>query len=79
MTETMSSSDRAARALLIAPAATIATLAFGATTIAGVVLLVLAVVMVSTAAVGFCPLYALFGIDTRRRRPLVHRLARVVR
>ena len=28
--------------------------------------------MVATAAVGFCPLYALLGIDTRGRRPLVH-------
>ena len=74
MTKNMSAIDRAARALLIAPAATIAAFAFGATTIAGVVLLVLAVVMVSTAAVGFCPIYALLGIDTRgrRQRPLVH-------
>ena len=72
MTKNMSSSDRAVRAFLIAPAATIAALAFGATTIGGVVLLVLASVMVATAAMGFCPLYALFGIDTRRRRPLVH-------
>ena len=30
----------------------------------GIVLLVVAVVMVVTAAVGFCPLYRLFGIST---------------
>lgn len=72
MTKNMGTIDRAARAFLIAPAATIAALAFGATSIAGVVLLVVAVIMVATAAVGFCPLYALFGIDTRGRRPLVH-------
>jgi hypothetical protein len=36
------------------------------------VLLVVAAIMVATAVVGFCPLYALLGIDTRGRRPLLH-------
>jgi hypothetical protein len=30
----------------------------------GIVLLVLAVVFAATALVGFCPLYALFGLNT---------------
>jgi Protein of unknown function (DUF2892) len=72
MTKNMGTIDRLARAFLIAPAATIAALALGAGSIAGVVLLVVAAIMVATAAAGFCPLYALFGIDTRGRRPLAH-------
>ena len=32
----------------------------------GVVLLVVGVLALGTAAVGFCPLYAIFGIDTER-------------
>lgn len=31
---------------------------------AGVILLVLAVVFALTAAIGFCPLYTLFGLNT---------------
>jgi hypothetical protein len=72
MTKNMGTGDRGARAFLVGPAATIAALALGLTSIAGLVLLLVAAIMVATAAAGFCPLYALFGIDTRRRRPLVH-------
>lgn len=72
MTKNMGAIDRAARAFLIAPAATIAALALGPATVVGIVLLVLAGIMVATAAIGFCPLYVLFGIDTSARRPLVH-------
>lgn len=36
----------------------------GVATITGVVLLVLAAVMLGTAAVGFCPLYVALGIST---------------
>ena len=35
-----------------------------ATGVTGTILLVLAVVFLLTSAVGFCPLYAPFGIDT---------------
>ena len=63
---------RLARAFLIAPAATIAAFALGLASIAGIVLLVVVAIMVATAVVGFCPLYALLGIDTRGRRPLAH-------
>ena len=72
MTKNMGTIDRVARAVLVAPAATIAALALGPATVVGVVLLVVAAIMVATAAVGFCPLYALLGIDTRPRRPLTH-------
>lgn len=36
----------------------------GATSAAGIVALVLAGVMAATAAVGFCPLYRLFGVSS---------------
>jgi hypothetical protein len=72
MRKNMGTIDRLARAFLIAPAATISALALAAGSIAGVVLLVVAATMLATATVGFCPLYALLGIDTRGRRSLVH-------
>lgn len=36
-------------------------------TVVGIILLVLAVVMLVTSAVGFCPLYAPFGFTTKPR------------
>ena len=55
--------DRAIR-LVIAAAAGIAAFVVGATTVVGVLLLVVAAIMVVTAAVGFCPLYRVFGLST---------------
>lgn len=72
MTRNMGTIDRAARAFLVAPAAVIAALALGAGSVAGIVLLAVAAIMAGTAAVGFCPLYALFGITTRGRPPVAH-------
>jgi hypothetical protein len=72
MTKNMGAIDRAARAFLLAPAAAIAAVALGAGSVAGVVLLAVAAIMVGTAAVGSCPLYALFGVSTRGRRPVAH-------
>lgn len=40
--------------------------AVGITTILGIVLAVLGVVMVVTAAIGFCPLYRIFGLSTNK-------------
>jgi hypothetical protein len=67
MTRNMSSPDRIIRALVIAPAAVIAALLIGAGTVAGVVLLAVAAIMLGTAAAAWCPLYALLGINTCRR------------
>ncbi len=72
MRKNMGTSDRAVRAALVAPAATIGAFALGFATVGGLLLLVVAAVMLATAAVGFCPLYALLGLDTRGRRPLAH-------
>jgi hypothetical protein len=72
MTKNMNTLDRALRAFVIAPLLVIAALFVGAGTILGVVLLLLAAVMLATAAVGFCPLYALFHLNTRGQQPLPH-------
>jgi hypothetical protein len=72
MTKNMNTLDRALRAFVAAPLLMIAALFVGAGTILGVVLLVLAAVMLATAAVGFCPLYALFHLNTRGQQPLPH-------
>lgn len=72
MNRNMGTVDRIVRAFLVAPVAFVSALALGAGSIAGIVLLVVTGIMVATAAVGFCPLYALLRIDTRGRRTLAH-------
>lgn len=72
MIKNMNTLDRVLRALVVAPLLVIAALFVGVGTILGVVLLVLAAVMLATAAVGFCPLYALFHLNTRGQHPLPH-------
>ena len=72
MTRNMGRLDRGARAFLVAPAAAIAALPLGVTSIAGLVLLGVAAIMLGTAVVGFCPAYTTFHIDTRGRRQVVH-------
>lgn len=56
--------DRIVRAAVIAPLALVGAVVIGFDTALGVVLAVVAGVMLITAAVGFCPLYRMFGIDT---------------
>jgi hypothetical protein len=67
----MSNLDRVVRAG-IAVAALVVAIVIGAGSIGGIVLLVVAALMAVTAAVGFCPLYALFRFDSHGRRPLPH-------
>jgi hypothetical protein len=55
--------DRAIRGVLGVVLAVVA-FVVGAGTVAGIVLLVVAAVLIVTAAVGFCPLYALLRIRT---------------
>ena len=66
----MSNFDRTVRAG-IAVAALVVALVVGAGSVGGIVLLVVTALMAVTAAVGFCPLYALFHFDSHRR-PLPH-------
>ncbi len=55
--------DRVVR-LVVAAVAVGVSAAIGFGTVGGIILLVVAGIMAVTAAVGFCPLYALFGFST---------------
>jgi hypothetical protein len=57
--------DRVVRTV-IGVAAAVAAFVVGPTGGAGVALLVVAGVMLATAATGFCPLYRVFGLSTCR-------------
>jgi hypothetical protein len=67
----MSNLDRAVRAG-IAVVALVVAIVIGGGSVAGIVLLALTAVMGVTAAVGFCPIYAVVHFDSRRRPPLPH-------
>ena len=68
----MGSFDRGVRAFLVAPVAIVLALIVGASTVAGVILFVLAGIMLATSAIGFCPNYIWLGITTYPRG--VHRV-----
>jgi Inner membrane protein YgaP-like, transmembrane domain len=56
--------DRTLRALVVAPVAIVLAFVFGAASIAGVILFVVAGIMLATSVVGFCPTYTVLGIST---------------
>jgi hypothetical protein len=60
----MGSIDRMLRAFVVAPAALVVAIVVGVGSVAGIVLLAVAAIMLATAAVGFCPLYRLLRINT---------------
>jgi Protein of unknown function (DUF2892). len=64
MSSNMGSIDRLVRAFIVAPVAIVIAVVVGVGSVAGIVLLALAAVMLATSAVGFCPLYKLVGLDT---------------
>ncbi len=66
MTRNMGNIDRLVRGLLAAPVALILAFVVGIGSVAGVILVVAALVMAVTAVVGFCPLYKLIGLSTER-------------
>jgi Protein of unknown function (DUF2892) len=72
MSRNMSNLDRGLRTFVVAPVAIVLAFVAGAGSIGGLVLFALAAIMLGTSAVGFCPLYRLFHIDTRGRMPLPH-------
>ena len=78
MTRNMGALDRGLRVLVVVPAAVAGALLLGAGTLAGVILLVVAAIMLSTAAVGYCPTYTVLGISTHPRglHRTTHRLHR---
>lgn len=66
MRHNMGSIDRLLRAVVVAPVLVVLSVAaFGVGSVLGIVALLLAGVMLVTAAVGVCPGYMPFGIDTR--------------
>jgi Inner membrane protein YgaP-like, transmembrane domain len=72
MSRNMSNLDRGLRSFVIAPIAIVVAVLIGAGSIGGIVLFALAAIMLATSAVGFCPLYTLFHLNTRGRTPLPH-------
>ena len=66
MSTNMNGLDRIIR-LVIAVAAVIAAFAVGASSLFGIILFVIAAIMLVTAAVGFCPLYRVFGLSTKKK------------
>jgi fatty acid desaturase len=64
VTPNVGRTDRIIRAALLAPAAIAIAVVVGLGTVGGVIALVVAAVMLGTAAVGFCPLYRLLGLNT---------------
>ena len=73
LTRNMGRFDRAVRAFLIAPVAIGIALGVGASSVAGIALLALAGLALTTSATGVCPGYVPFGSDTRGRTPAPHR------
>lgn len=63
MTKNEGTADRVIRAV-VGIAALIGAFATGLGSVLGVVLLVVGAILVVTAAVGFCPLYKVFGMNT---------------
>jgi Protein of unknown function (DUF2892) len=72
MSRNMSNLDRGLRSFVVAPIAIVVAVLIGAGSIGGIVLFALAAIMLATSAVGFCPLYTLFRLNTRGRTPLPH-------
>ena len=64
MTRNMGAVDRGLRAFVVAPAAIVVAFILGATTLVGIILLVVAGIMLVTAVSGYCPTYTLVGITT---------------
>jgi hypothetical protein len=61
--------DRLVRVLVVAPLAVWLAVTVGAGTVLGVVALVFAGLMLTTGAIGFCPLYTLVARLTRGHTP----------
>jgi uncharacterized membrane protein YkgB len=66
MKQNIGNTDRIVR-IVIAALLIVGAWMAGFGTIGGIILLVLAVVLLATSAIGFCPLYLPFGFSTRSR------------
>jgi hypothetical protein len=65
MSSNTSGIDRIIR-LVIAAVALFGAFAVGASSVLGIILLVVAVAMVVTAAIGWCPIYRILGLSTKK-------------
>ena len=72
MSKNMNIPDRRVRAFLIAPAAVVIGILIGPGSIGAIVLYAIAAIMLATSAVGYCPLYSVFGRSGRSKPPLPH-------
>jgi uncharacterized membrane protein len=68
MKQNMGTTDRIVRAIVVAPVLLVIGYLVGFATVVGVIATVLAVVMLGTAAVGFCPLYMPLHLHTDHRQ-----------
>jgi|APEBP8051072661_1049379.scaffolds.fasta_scaffold16585_3 phosphate/sulfate permease len=66
MTTNVGTTDRIIR-LVIALIAAIVAFSVGPSTVLGIVMFVVALIMIVTAAVRFCPIWRLFGVNTCSR------------
>jgi hypothetical protein len=67
MTRNMGPADRIIRAFVVAPVLLVVAAVVGFATVLGVVLVVLSAVMLGTAAVAYCPIYAALHLHTDHR------------
>ncbi|MGZ4694688.1 MAG: YgaP family membrane protein [Acidimicrobiales bacterium] len=67
MKQNMGTADRIIRAIVVAPVLLVIAYLVGFASVVGIIATVLAVVMLGTAAVGFCPLYVPFHLHTDHR------------
>lgn len=74
MNKNTGNTDRIVR-VGVAIVAAVAAWLVGFGSLFGIILLVVAAVMLVTAAVGFCPLYRVFGINTCKVTPADSRVA----
>jgi len=65
MSKNLGGLDRVIRLVIAAVAAFVA-FGVGASSVLGIVLLVVAGIMLVTAAIGWCPLYRIFGLRTNK-------------
>jgi hypothetical protein len=72
MNTNMGTLDRRLRAFVAAPVAVVIGILIGPASIGSIVLYILAAVMLATSAVGHCPLYSPFHLDTRGRGQAAH-------
>lgn len=66
MKQNVGGTDRIVRIVIAAVLLAVAWMA-GFGSVAGIVMLVLAIVLAATSAMSFCPLYLPFGLSTRKR------------